>query len=386
MKLMEQQRPVVSIVLPSYNGEKYIRESIDSVLAQTFPDWELILVDDCSTDGTGAVMDAYAAKESRIKVIHNKSNQRLPQSLNIGFRKARGKYLTWTSDDNRYLPKAMKVMARVLDEDAAIPMVSCDMEYIDAEGRVIGKHPPYDDYLFWAADMVGACFMYRKEVLNIVGEYDPAKVYVEDYDYWLRIRSRMGKFKRIPEILYRYRRHGASLTVTKEREVRRQRAKLYLEYQGNILQTYQNDPKILCAVYYDFLMSGRTNIAFETALYDRLPELQHEMRDFPEEAPIFVFGAGEFGEKMAEFFGPRVVGFIDNDQAKIGGEKDGRPILSLGAYQKKGTGNAIVVVAVGMMNIYDIIHQILIEGIGEFCVYHRIVGMMDRERVQVEGL
>ena len=100
---MEQRRPVVSIVLPSYNGKKYIRESIESVLAQTFPYWELVLVDDCSTDGTGAVMDAYASKDSRIRVIHNATNQRLPRSLNIGFRETWGEYLTWTSDDNRYL-------------------------------------------------------------------------------------------------------------------------------------------------------------------------------------------------------------------------------------------------------------------------------------------
>lgn len=375
---MEQQRPVVSIVLPSYNGKKYIRESIESVLAQPFPYWELILVDDCSTDGTGAVMDAYAAKDSRIRVIHNAVNQRLPHALNVGFREARGKYLTWTSDDNRYLPRAIEVMVRALEAEPAVPMVSADMEYIDEEGDVTGKHPPYEDYLIWAADMVGACFMYRREALNVVGEYDPAKVYVEDYDYWLRLRTRMGEIKRIPKILYRYRLHSASLTATKEREVRRQQAMLYLEYQSEILHVYQNDPKILCAVYYEFLLSGLTDPAFLTALSAHLPEVQREVTDFSGNVPIFVFGAGAFGGKMIELFGTRVVGFVDNDEEKIGQEKEGRQVLSLDAYLQDKKNSTLLVVAVGMMNLYDIIRQISAKGIERFGVYQRIIGSMER--------
>ncbi len=77
--------PKVSIVLPTYNGEKYIRESVESIINQSFTDWELIIVDDCSTDHTAMIVDQYASEDFRIKVIHNKKNQKLPQSLNIGF-------------------------------------------------------------------------------------------------------------------------------------------------------------------------------------------------------------------------------------------------------------------------------------------------------------
>ena len=106
--------PKVSIVLPTYNGEKFIRESIDSILYQTFTDWELIIVNDCSTDGTPNIVNRYAASDSRIRVIHNKENQKLPESLNIGFREARGEYLTWTSDDNMYLPSALEKMIIII--------------------------------------------------------------------------------------------------------------------------------------------------------------------------------------------------------------------------------------------------------------------------------
>lgn len=80
----------VSIVLPVYNGEVYLRQAIESVLAQTYENWELIIVDDCSTDGSPAIMDEYAGWDARIKVVHNKENQKLPESLNIGFRQAEG--------------------------------------------------------------------------------------------------------------------------------------------------------------------------------------------------------------------------------------------------------------------------------------------------------
>ena len=106
--------PKVSIVLPTYNGEKYIKESIESILSQTLTDWELIIVNDCSKDTTASIISEYASEDDRIKIITNEQNQKLPESLNIGFRQACGEYLTWTSDDNMYKPQALKTMRNVL--------------------------------------------------------------------------------------------------------------------------------------------------------------------------------------------------------------------------------------------------------------------------------
>lgn len=372
---MEQRRPVVSIVLPSYNGKKYIRESIESVLAQTFPYWELVLVDDCSTDGTGAVMDAYASKDSRIRVIHNATNQRLPRSLNIGFRETWGEYLTWTSDDNRYLPRAIEVMVRALEAEPAVPMVSAEMEYIDESGTVTGGYPVYEDHFIWAEDMVGACFMYRREALTKVGEYDPAKVYVEDYDYWLRIRVTMGEIKRVSEMLYQYRRHGESLTATKGKEIRRQNARLHLEYQKEILDAYNEEPDMLCAIYYDFVMGGMEDSDFAVALYQRLPEIRGERKSLEENKPIMVFGAGDFGGKMVELFGDRVVGFIDNSPQKIGQKKEHREIISFREYCRRygQNGEMLLVLAIGGKHLYHIIKQVKEHGFPDFLTYQRVV-------------
>ena len=128
----------VSIVLPVYNGEVYLRQAIESVLAQTYENWELIIVDDCSTDGSPAIMDEYAGWDARIKVVHNKENQKLPESLNIGFRQAEGDYFAWTSDDNMYKPDAIETMVSVLDARPQYGLVYCDMDYIDDDGRETG--------------------------------------------------------------------------------------------------------------------------------------------------------------------------------------------------------------------------------------------------------
>ncbi|MFT5212615.1 MAG: glycosyltransferase involved in cell wall biosynthesis, partial [Patiriisocius sp.] len=96
--------PFVSIILPVYNGEKYLSKSIESCLNQTYRNIELIIVNDCSTDKTLEIVDGYLKLDSRIKVLTNSANKRLPASLNIGHLQAQGDYITWTSDDNLYLP------------------------------------------------------------------------------------------------------------------------------------------------------------------------------------------------------------------------------------------------------------------------------------------
>lgn len=105
-----------------HNGAEYLRESIESCLAQTFRNWELIVVNDCSTDESGAIAEEYAAMDERIRVIHNETNLKLPASLNVGFRQAKGEYLTWTSDDNLYLPHALQRMIDFLREQPEYAM------------------------------------------------------------------------------------------------------------------------------------------------------------------------------------------------------------------------------------------------------------------------
>ena len=136
------KKPLVSIVLPTFNGERYLRQSIGSVISQQYKNWELIIVDDHSTDSTSAIIDEFTDTDSRIKVIHNSTNQKLPKSLNIGFEKAKGDLLTWTSDDNLYLPNALGEMVDIFLSDSDLGFVFCAQEIIDQNGMPIESGVP----------------------------------------------------------------------------------------------------------------------------------------------------------------------------------------------------------------------------------------------------
>ena len=104
---------LISVVLPVYNGAAHMAASIDSIINQTYTNWELIIVNDCSIDETLAVATKYAKTDSRIKVVSNEVNLKLPMTLNRGFDEANGDYYTWTSDDNMYKPNAFQ---KLVDE------------------------------------------------------------------------------------------------------------------------------------------------------------------------------------------------------------------------------------------------------------------------------
>ena len=116
---------LVSVILPVYNGEKYLALSIESCLNQTHKNFELIIVDDGSQDNTQAIIRKYATLDRRIRHVRNDPNQGLPESLNVGFRLARGRFMTWTSDDNLYTSIAIEYMAQQLCTFSNISLVYC---------------------------------------------------------------------------------------------------------------------------------------------------------------------------------------------------------------------------------------------------------------------
>lgn len=359
--------PKVSIILPTYNGEKYLKQAIDSILAQTYTDWELILVNDCSTDATADIAEQYAGSDARIRTIHNASNQKLPASLNIGFAAARGEYFTWTSDDNLYLPEAMAVMVQCLDEQEDAAMVRASMDFIDAEGGVIGQSEAYSDEKMYAFNCLGACFMYRRAVRDEIGDYDVNTYCAEDYDYWLRILEGFGTIMPIDRILYRYRRHGDSLSETKRKQVLDQLTKLRVRYIDKILNIYREDKGELCRIYFEMRKSQYMTADVIDKFKEAVPELSGEI-PLEEDKKYIIFGAGVYGERAARDLGGRVVFFADSDPSKEGILKEGIEVLS---FQKAISISAEygVMIAASRKRIYQMIKQLTESAIKEFCVY-----------------
>lgn len=223
--------PTVSIVLPCYNGAGHLAQSIESVIAQTFPDWELIIVNDCSKDNSLEIMQRYAEKDSRIKVVNNDVNLKLPASLNRGFSFAKGKYLTWTSHDNRMGETMLEEFIHYLDEHPEIGLVTAnyaafslstgqqlyEVSMDDPQGRL-----PHHNTVCYA-------FMYRREVLETVGGYDETLFLIEDYEYWVRIwlKYRIGK---VDKVLYYTGVGNETLTMSRKKEIARKLLEVRMMY------------------------------------------------------------------------------------------------------------------------------------------------------------
>jgi glycosyltransferase involved in cell wall biosynthesis len=239
------RRGLISVVLPVYNGAAFLAASIDSVLAQTYPDFELIVVDDGSTDDTPAILRNYES-HPRVRIVRQ-PNRKLPAALNAGFAEARGEFSTWTSADNLMQPEMLAELSQFLNGNPDAEMVYADYELIDGDGRSAldtdfcrpyqapaGSnvlHLPYDpgELSFVQNNYIGGCFLYRTWAARVVGEYSTGCFGFEDYDFWLRMNAlfRIAHLGR-REILYSYRLHSGSLTARDEELQVAQRARYYL--------------------------------------------------------------------------------------------------------------------------------------------------------------
>jgi glycosyltransferase involved in cell wall biosynthesis len=201
----------VSVILPVYNQAHYLPEALDGVFAQTYPHYELIVVNDGSTDGTDRVLADYQQRYDF--TVITQENRGLPRALNTGFARARGEYLTWTSSDNVMLPEMLTVLVQALDEDPSVGLVYADRYLMDDAGQDLGRFdlPDYDPYLLLHVNIVHCCFLYRRECMERVSDYAPDFIYGEDWEYWIRI-SQYYRMKHVSRALYRYRLHGDSMT------------------------------------------------------------------------------------------------------------------------------------------------------------------------------
>lgn len=204
------QFPLISIILPVFNGENFLQKSIESCLNQTYQNLELIIVNDASTDNSLRIALNFAKKDERVCIHSNASNQKLPASLNIGHRMAQGKLMTWTSHDNFFNPSAIEKMVKAIEETEA------DVVYSDYS--IVEENDSYRRKVILSAysnilleNIIGASFLYKKEVFLRNNGYNEKLDTVEDYDFWLRCLVH-SRFHHIPENLYYYRSHKNSLS------------------------------------------------------------------------------------------------------------------------------------------------------------------------------
>ncbi len=245
--------PLVSIVLPTYNGARYIRETLDSCLAQTFRDFELIVVVDGSTDQTEEILATY--QDNRIRILKTE-NQGQAMAMNTGFAVASGEYYSWTSDDNLYMPDAFQVMVDYMAQHPEAPAVSTDGLLIDENGAIKGYH-----VFLWQ------CFLYRVDAAEKVGPHRPEARILEDADFAVRLEHLAGPIHRISRPFLKYRVHSDSVSSTRR-----------LERQ-----------LISTRISYDYIVQGFSKEGMKSMFYDRLSRCAL-YRDWNTMAEILDFG------------------------------------------------------------------------------------------------
>lgn len=220
MKVNKQEfnnRGLVSVLMPVYNVEKYIEESVNSILNQTYRDLELIIVDDGSTDNTFSILKELEKIDSRINLVKNGCNKKIAESLNVALSLSKGDYIMRMDGDDISRLDRLEIMLKYLSENTEIHLVGSEMIIIDEKGCSIGYRSlihGFDNLLkiLKFSSPVPHIWLCKREVYNIVGPYRLPGV--EDYDFLLRMITCGLKFDNIIMPLYYVRVRGGNTSTT----------------------------------------------------------------------------------------------------------------------------------------------------------------------------
>lgn len=237
------QLPVVSVILPLFNAELFLVQAIDSILNQTIVNFELIVVNDGSTDKSLDLV--YSYNDKRLIVINNEENKGLIYSLNKGIEVAKGKYIARMDADDIALPQRLQKQVDFLEENPSIALVGGYAEFIDDKGTVFQHckvpitHEDIVQKIFISNCFIHPCVMFRASVIKELGGYRTEAIHAEDYDLWLRIIQKHN-VANIPEILIQYRIHANQISQCKLKLQRASADKARFAAFKNYSRLYKN--------------------------------------------------------------------------------------------------------------------------------------------------
>jgi len=217
-----RREPVVSVITCVYNGLPYLPQAIQSVLGQTFADFEYLVIDDGSTDGSGEKLVELARSDPRLTLLRNEANMGFARSQNRGISAARGRYVACQDQDDLSDRRRFERQVAFLEEHPQVGALGTWPQFIDQQGAPLdnGRYPLLADndslqrQLITGCGFAGPSLMIRRELLIALGGYDPAMSAAEDYDLLLRL-AEVAQVGNLPELLYQYRSHPASVSKTR---------------------------------------------------------------------------------------------------------------------------------------------------------------------------
>lgn len=217
--------PIVSVHMPVFNAQRYLAEAVESVLGQTFPHFEFIIIDDGSTDGSGAILEHYAARDSRIRLTR-RENRGITRTRNEALQQARGEFFAVMDADDISLPQRFARQVAYFTEHPECVALGTRVLLIDADGAPMREmseltaHADIDrEHLAGAGGAIThPSAMMRRAALVEIGGYRDAFQTAEDLDVFLRLAER-GEMANLPDVLLHYRQHVQSTCHTRRQRV-----------------------------------------------------------------------------------------------------------------------------------------------------------------------
>ena len=209
----------VTVLMSVWNGERFVAEAVESVLAQTFGDFEFLIVDDASTDSTPAILAAY--RDARVRILRNDENLGLTKSLNRGLREARGEYVARLDADDVCLPRRLELQSSFLNANPNVAVVGGQAHFIGENGRRrLGDRTPRSARaakfaLMFSSPLIHSAAMFRRSVVvDELHGYDEEFVTSQDVDLWSRISAR-HELRNLDAYVLRHRVHRGSISATR---------------------------------------------------------------------------------------------------------------------------------------------------------------------------
>lgn len=242
-------KPLVSVIIPCYNAEKYVEEAIRSVMTQTYPNLEIILTDDCSSDNTLMILETLAAEDSRIKVIKNEENLKIVKSLNNMIGIAQGKYIARMDADDISLPERIEKQVSFLESNPEYGLCGTNAWHIDESGKKIGKRylPETNEdikfFISFYSPIYHPSVFSKAEILkqNLYSEDFPI---AEDYELWFRLLfEKKVKFYNIQKFLLKYRitpTQSSKTSIERQIESSKKILEIYNTVHKEVLESHLN--------------------------------------------------------------------------------------------------------------------------------------------------
>lgn len=216
-----QTPPTISVLMSVYNSERYLAQAIDSILTQTFSDFEFLIIDDGSSDRSAEILQTYVAQDARI-CFTSRENRGIPRTRNQLLTQARGALVAIMDADDIALPDRFRLQVEFLHQHPEVVCVGGALDWIDEKGRLLGHCPmPQTDEELQTLMLGGISLLHhptamvRRSALLQVGGYDETMIASSDLDLWLRL-GEIGKLANLSDTVLRYRLHPHSITHAKQ--------------------------------------------------------------------------------------------------------------------------------------------------------------------------